>query len=680
MYTFYIAIMFANKPFMTAMEFYNRMNERDEDISISDEEIMNLIDELVTAEFIETMINTEDQVIYKARHGLKAHEISGIDNPIKIQMLSFLIENPKTVFIIQNTQAGKTVIVAKEIIKWTEDRNFKPVGFFITLNDKTLTDQSAENLGAKCNNGKVRVKMFVLSSASKTSFDELKNYIDAYASDNYGEYPMPLICVLANTIQNKKVMQLLMHINRKCREQNSRLRHGIVFDEADDTYPKLRDLRVSVNGESVSYKKFIVEEEVSLHKLVFCSATDGDLLEDSDYPECQNAFVYPVKPDTDSQEYYRALHHPDAIKKNVPMPKRMSSNQYIKKVVEDNLPHFLEKIPGTEVFRKAICHSNMRTADMVRVGNELITMGFGAALVFDMFGVKLIQKDKAVQRFKTRGRGFNRLLFYIYKTNDLEKAPLAIIGRRKVDRGLGFHYAPRAPELIPDWGNGPLQTDGVEGLIWTDIVLGRIEDKSSASQKAGRLAGIIAHCPQYHSCTYWTDEYTWNSVLKHNQIVDEINDGSSYRTMIQAVVHSKETINMREAVARANQPPTPIVGPTITTTRSANNEGDFEMEPIREYTIEREARHYATGSHKFKTVVNTYGEFQICATTKKAEVQSYEEIKKILNGKKTALMDVKHCKIGDQRKRIFVGYTNIQDPTTAVYLVKTVKRIHESSA
>jgi hypothetical protein len=56
------------------------------------------------------------------------------------------------------------------------------------------------------------------------------------------------------------------------------------------------------------------------------------------------------------------------------------------------------------------------------------------------------------------------------------------------------------------------------------MILGRIDDKNTAVQKAGRLAGIVAHCPQYPGqLTWWTDERTANTIAFHNQVVDAAN-------------------------------------------------------------------------------------------------------------------------------------------------------------
>ena len=75
--------------------------------------------------------------------------------------------------------------------------------------------------------------------------------------------------------------------------------------------------------------------------------------------------------------------------------------------------------------------------------------------------------------------------------------------------------------------------------MWTDMILGRIDDKNTAVQKAGRLAGIVAQCPQYPGqLTWWTDERTANSIMRHNLIVDSANTKRAHTTL-QAVERAK---------------------------------------------------------------------------------------------------------------------------------------------
>lgn len=480
---------------------------------------------------IERNVNIcDDTVSFGARHGLKPSDFHQIDDPIKKTILMMFVDNPKTFFVLQNTQSGKMRICALEINKWVERTDIKPVAFFITLNDKTLTDQSVDGLSKIC----VNCKLFTLSSNSKQSFDAINDYINAYAADTDGEYKMPIIAALANEIQNKKILKLMSNILRKVRNNQSKLRYGIIFDEADDTYPKLRKTHIDVDGESMCYLQFIIDNDCALHRIGFVSATEGDLL-DEDFPECANAYLYRADHEHSNNVNYRAAHHPESEFRVEKMPLKMTNNAYAEKLIQTNLEYFKSQISGTNEYRKIIINSNNAASAMISIA--MVSNSYNInAMVFNMHGIKVFIPGIQVQRFQIRGRKFNELLFEIYKKLNMENRPLVIIGRRKVDRGISFHHAPR---------------DGSEGLIWTDIILGRIEDVNTAVQKAGRLAGTIAQCPQYHGkCTYWTDESTKREILRHNNIVDEVNKTTGC-TVLQAV--TRGTVKIDEMIPREEE-------------------------------------------------------------------------------------------------------------------------------
>jgi hypothetical protein len=177
-------------------------------------------------------------------------------------------------------------------------------------------------------------------------------------------------------------------------------------------------------------------------------------------------------------------------------------------------------------------------------------------MVFNQTGLSVYKHgETGVKRLKTKHRSFNELLFYTYKKCGLDNAPLFIVGRRKVDRGLGFHYAPRShygipikpKELVFEFGS--LILDGSEGLIWTDEFLGHVENKETAIQKAGRLAGIIAQCPQYPvNLTWWTDDETASIVKRHYEIVDAVNNQPGCNTIVQAVERAKIIVPEEERI------------------------------------------------------------------------------------------------------------------------------------
>jgi hypothetical protein len=519
-------------------EILDKLNlHRDVEDEYDVDVVLQALDELESIELVERNVNLcDDTVLFGARHGLKWSEFYQIDDPLKKNILLMLVENPKTFFVLQNTQSGKSRICALEINKWADRKDIKPVVFVITQNDKTLTDQLVEGLTKAC----VNCELFTLSSNSKQTFEQIKTHIDAYSSpDAEGEYKMPIITALANGTQNDKILKLMAHILRKVKRNQSKLRYGIIFDEADDTYPKLRKKHINVDGESMCYSQFIVDNDEALHRIGFVSATEGDLL-DEDYPECANAYLYPVDPEYANNPNYRAAHHPESEFRVEKMPVKMSNNVYAEKLIQENLEYFTSPVEGTNYFRKIIINSNAKATDMTSMARFANSVGMNA-MVFNMYGVKTYIPGAPVQTFRIKGKRFSNLLFEIYKTLNLENKPLIIIGRRKVDRGLGFHNAP---------------PDGSEGLIWTDIILGRIEDTNTAVQKAGRLAGIIGHCPQYYrKCTYWTDERTQRDILRHNTKVDEANKETGC-TALQAVTRGIAKVDeiMPEFV-KASPPP-----------------------------------------------------------------------------------------------------------------------------
>jgi hypothetical protein len=548
-------------------EIVDKLNlDREVDDEYDLDVVLHALDELETIGLIERNLNLcDDTVLFGARHGLKWSEFHQIDDPLKKTILLMLVENPKTFFVLQNTQSGKMRICALEINKWSERTDIKTVAFFITQNDRTLTDQSVEGLTSICGNN---CELFTLSSNSKQTFEEIKRAIDAYAADTEGEYKMPVIAALANDIQNKKILKLMAHILRKVRNNNSKLRYGMIFDEADDTYPKLRKMFINVDGENMCYSQFIVDNDDALHRIGFVSATEGELL-DEEFPECANAYLYQVDPEHSGNTNYRAAHHPDSEFRVEKMPCKMSNNAYAEKLIEENLAYFTTPIPGTNYYRKIIVNSNAKSSDMTSMAHFANSCSINA-MVFNMYGVKTYILGVPVKTFRIKGRRFSDLLFEIYKSLNMEDKPLIIIGRRKVDRGLGFHYAPRVPH--PQYGS--------EGLIWTDIILGRIEDANTAVQKAGRLAGIIAQCPQYYGkCTYWTYERTQRDILRHNTIVDEANKLTGC-TALQAVTRGTVKVNaiLPEFTKQEKEPKKPKV--------KAKVNKDVEIDNYRVFTSE----------------------------------------------------------------------------------------------
>jgi hypothetical protein len=415
-------------------------------------------------------------------------------------------------FILQNTQSGKLCASANEISTWFTDR--KVVPFFITSNDRTLADQSADGLANYC--GK-KVHVMTLSSHSSTSVSDIKASIHSYLADRA---KVPVIVALANAQQNERVIELMRFIHSvSARYPSYNLKYGILFDEADMTYPTLRE-------QYASQSDLFLQDNTYLHRLGFVTATEGNLLTHS-FPECCDAVLQPVHHPSAMVQNYRAMHTDEA---SIRIVEQVGNhNTYALQVIQDNLSHFTSRMANGQ-FRKIIINSNSTTEDMDQLAEELSSLSFHV-MVFNMNGLKITTSpNRETVCVLTKRRPFNRVLFNAYNDLHLHTAPLVIIGRRKVDRGLTFHYAPR---------------DGSAGLIWSDLILGQIDDVSSAVQKAGRLAGVIAHCPQYSGeSTYWTTSATSELVITKNELNDFANTLPSM-SVFDALEMAKEDTEAR---------------------------------------------------------------------------------------------------------------------------------------
>jgi|LauGreDrversion4_2_1035121.scaffolds.fasta_scaffold05398_3 hypothetical protein len=517
---------------------------------ISEEQYEKSIDELHTTGYI-VFRRQDDNLFIGGRPGLMWADIHSIDDPIKKNILLYLIDNPNVFFVLYNTQKGKSRIAAMEMKQWALCTEKKIVSLFIVDNDKTLADQTSDGVIKSLT---PNVKVFTLSSSSKTTIDEIRTYIDAYAHDD--DYVMPVIVLLPNTTQNEKMVSLLAHIRRKVLRNGSKLRYGIIVDEADKTYPMIRDKKFAVGHERYSLLDFIINEE-ALHRVGFVTATDGDLLEE--YDECRNAYMHPIDVDENAKADYRAFHTtPDAIVNITNLTGlTKSNNAYAEHVLTTNMTDIKTPIlhNGFTIYRKIIVNSNPKGTDMTTLARFANNNGL-YAITFNQSGICVYRDGRPVEKFKIKGMRLNEILFCIYKIMQLQDKPIVIIGRRKVDRGLGFHYAPRKnpttrqfePIVISWKGNdnypgGDVIAVNGEGLIWTDMILGRIEDTSTAAQKAGRLAGIIGQCPQYTGKLYfWTDAHTDRRIRMHNEKVDITNTLPGAYSAIQCVIHAADMV------------------------------------------------------------------------------------------------------------------------------------------
>ena len=518
-----------------------------DELPVEPEQFDKAISELIELGYIIRNDNIdEDRTWYCGKPELQYSDISVFSDQLKQIILYQFIENPATFFVLFNTQKGKSGIIQDKLISWQKDPQKRVVTILMLDNDSTLSEQSTDGIVSRMKSEGVPLKVFRLVNSSKDSLADIQTYIDSYAV--FPEYDMPLIAALTNPNQIDKIVKLLDRIQFR-NERFPNLRYAIIWDEADKTYPLARDKPVKIGGKTMCIRNFTLDNTTALHGNGFVTATEGELM-DGDYPECSSAHAVIPEINEEDAPHYRGAHLPGAIIKPIKIPRKLKNNDNFLDVFLENRSHFMEKTllkNGQLGYRKTIINSNTSIADMGTLAREINRVDCHT-IVFNQSGLTItncITKDTT--RFKTKKRYFNEVLFYAYKMCKLDSAPLFIIGRRKVDRGLGFHYAPRSHREIKtktlDFGIGHLETDGVEGLIWTDMYLGRVEIKETASQKAGRLYGIVGQCPQCpEKLTWWTDINTANTIIHHSKIVDEANNQLGCMSMVQSLEHASKNV------------------------------------------------------------------------------------------------------------------------------------------
>lgn len=533
------------------MIFENLSSDLD-DSCPTEEQVMSIIEDLLEGRYLVERPHDDDSIIYEARPGLQWPDFSDLSDVIKRTILTYLVENPKTFFVLYNTQKGKSQISALEMRRWADAEDVKVVSVVIVDNDRTLADQSADGFLRSFPN------VFTLSSNTKTKIDEILAYIDAYGSDVYDEYKMPVIVALQNDAQVARVVQILGKIQGRANHPTrpSKLRYGILVDEADKTYPPIRNRLLPFIG-----------DPKALHRIGFVTATEGELLED--FEECCTAHA--IQTDTDSPDYC-AIHTPDAVVHRTELAsKKQKPNDYAEMVIRNNLAHFAEPIrlsTGEMYYRKTIVNGNTSLRDMDSFARNRVSDGH-YAMTFNKTGITVYTPSGGKRTHKIKGKRLNETIMCLYKKLGLHDRPLFIVGRRKVDRGLGFHYAPRtADDHQIDFGGELIDIRGGEGFVATDLILGRVEDKCTAVQKAGRLAGIVAQCPQYPGALhYWTDERTARLVVHHNQVVDAANGLQGAYSVLQATTRAREQV--AEPAATNSRPRLPISEQTFNTKEDA---------------------------------------------------------------------------------------------------------------
>ena len=594
------------------------------------------IDELVCQGFIQKAHNDDFTTYYIINEGITRADCRASYAKIdicetKLSILLELIENNDTFFIFKNTQSGKSGIMIKELIKWYCEAKYAVVPFLVLTNYKDMATQTVIRITETFAEQGKNIKIFELSSSGKKKKEEviileIKNACVLWAGDKINN-PMPIVCLLDNDIQQKKMLSVLKYIRDFVvnNRDHNKIRYGVIWDEADKTYARARNEKFTLNGEEVSCKMFMVDNTEALYRLGFASATDGTLLSmDGDkvnYPECAGAINYYDDTMQDNPNY-RAIHLPGAIIHNIKSTPKEKLNSFAERVLAENAEHFKtpELLPSKkENKRKIIINGNVSVADMAKFATEHSKKGF-YVIVYNSSGgagLKLYKNGSLFRNYNLKGYSVNERLFYIYKTQNLCDKPLIVIGGIKINRGITFHYCPCKEETIKG-EDGDITSKNKEGLVFTDMISGDIGDESTAVQKQGRPSGNFGDSPQYSGEThYWGVQSTTEKVITHNKMMDMIN-----KDMGKEAILDKKNRILEEC--NAALPKRPKVNHSVPANLFRVYKGKDEAD-MRKVVKELHGRKYAREFKKSKD-----GRFLLSSITKKEQiVELYTAIKEV---------------------------------------------------
>ncbi len=368
-------------------------------------------------------------------------------------------------FILMHTQRGKTAYTKQLVQHYIAlDPTYLP--FFVLDNNTALavqTQQALEDLGT----------CLALHSLGNTNEREIITHINLHSHD----HTMLIMC-LDNTHQIPRMARIMQHA------KNIGYKPLLVVDEADKTYPHCRPALYSLTD-----------------RWIFVSATIGSLKQ---YPECIAAIIKhaPIpSPVWNAEEAGGSREVPSRNRRFLTDPYRgILSNGSVTseygtdgykedsalQCIRDNRNYFFSQVTcadGVTRYRKVLIHGSS-IPRMVELAKTLASDGWGVVCVFGV-GTFAVKDGEITGGVKNRKISVNQSIAALVQQYQLDTdRPLAVIGNRKMDRGITYH-------------------NFNDGIIFTDCLLGHVKNTDTAVQKAGRLAGNIASLPQFHNALNW---------------------------------------------------------------------------------------------------------------------------------------------------------------------------------
>ena len=253
----------------------------------------------------------------------------------------------------------------------------------------------------------------------------------------------------------------------------------------------------------------------------------------------------------------------------------------------------------------------------------------------------------------------NQTLAKIYKEHNLSRFPFAITGFLCVARGITF------------------QCEAIEnehdGFLFDAAIVPPISSPAEAYQTMARVFGNVGHFHSYKPCRIWSTSSNFEMIQHQEEIAVNI------ARIVKE--YNLRDVGKDELCWAAKMGGCDCSKCDKLEARALANEADFEYE-YREFATLEQANVYIKQIPRAQTrapEVNEDG-FIETSTDKGPEILTYDNVMKICLGKKTANFDPKKMVTGQNVQRFYVGYKDIEDPTSAVFFVRRLKRAKDSNA
>jgi hypothetical protein len=403
-----------------------------------------------------------------------------------------------TIFLrCQKTKTAQVINKIKQLI----NNNEKSLSIIMCQNDSSLTLQTSERLHNVLPN---QCKVFVLSSAINTKpainddsivynpeFKVLISYILKYILGSVG-YLYPVIVSLTNDVQLTKIVSILELLQKPIINGG----YHLFIDEADVTYPNLRDKLL---------KYIMTDDNTPNNKnygTYWITATGINLIKGgASYNECRKAHQVDIMLSPDIDKVYFDITDEKAIIHKT----KGDISGLLLYLLDRNENHFKQQFDDGS-YRKIIAVAPNMTDEQNTLSLQIVSRGYNV-ITINSNGI-ILRTDVNTSRklsFTKDIKEMNKLIAFKYnEIPGMKLKPLIILGNRKIDRGVTFHYP----------------TNDDKRLIFTDIIIPRIINWRRAIQIAGRCAGIIKN-DTFNGINFWIEENTYERIIKYIKYTDK---------------------------------------------------------------------------------------------------------------------------------------------------------------